>query len=313
MGKEYIQILDVSIRNEKQSDKVFKALANKTRRNILRMLSKGPMSIKSLSFLLETPISTISEHVSILLKSGVVSVVKQVSDRGQSKVISRQYEKIAINLIDRSSKASSKDNYVLDIPIGSYTSFSAGSMCGMICKDGYIGARDNPNCFYAINRFHAQLIWFGGCGYLEYAIPIDKNELNAVNSITFSLELCSESPGYNEDWKSDIYFEVNGVNVGTFTSLGDYGARRGNLTPAWWINSTSYGLLKTLEIKNDGTFIDGVIVSNITPANLRLEHSDLLIFRFGVKENAKNKGGLNIFGDNFGDYPQNIILTISHK
>lgn len=155
MGKEYIKILDVSIRNEKQSDKVFKALANKTRRNILRMLSKGPMSIKSLSFLLETPISTISEHVSILLKSGVVSVVKQVSDRGQSKVISRQYEKIAINLIDRSSKASSKDNYVLDIPIGSYTSFSAGSMCGMICKDGYIGARDNPNCFYAINRFHA--------------------------------------------------------------------------------------------------------------------------------------------------------------
>lgn len=56
-----------------------------------------------------------------------------------------------------------------------------------------------------------------------------------------------------------------------------------------------------------------MIVSNITPANLRLEHSDLLIFRFGVKENAKNKGGLNIFGDNFGDYPQNIILTISHK
>jgi predicted transcriptional regulator len=34
--------------------------------------------------------------------------------------------------------------------------------------------------------------------------------------------------------------------------------------------------------------------------------------RVGVKENAANVGGINIFGREFGNYPQDILLRIDY-
>jgi len=41
-------------------------------------------------------------------------------------------------------------------------------------------------------------------------------------------------PGTNADWPSDISLWVNDVKIGTWTSPGDYGDRRGVHTPRWW-------------------------------------------------------------------------------
>ncbi|MEI3204121.1 MAG: hypothetical protein V8S73_05705 [Lachnospiraceae bacterium] len=38
------------------------------------------------------------------------------------------------------------------------------------------------------------------------------------------MEICSEAPGYKEDWKSDLTLWVNDVEVGTWTCPGDLGA-----------------------------------------------------------------------------------------
>ena len=51
-------------------------------------------------------------------------------------------------------------------------------------------------------------------------------------------------------------------------------------------------------------------VSNVTINDLNLYENDIFIIKLGVKENAKNRGGVNLFGDCFGDYPQNIVLSI---
>ena len=46
-----------------------------------------------------------------------------------------------------------------------------------------------------------------------------------------AMELSSEVPGTNADWPSDISIWVNDVKVGTWTSPGDYGDKRGRFTP----------------------------------------------------------------------------------
>ena len=76
------------------------------------------------------------------------------------------------------------------------------------------------------------------------------------------MEICSEAPGYLEHWPSDITISINGHEVGTYCSPGDYGARRGNLTPLCWPNGrTQYGILKTFSVREHGGYIDGALVN----------------------------------------------------
>ncbi len=76
----------------------------------------------------------------------------------------------------------------------------------------------------------AGLLWFGR-GHVEYKFPNNAKILNKnVNAIEFSMELSSEVPGTNPDWPSDITLWVNGVAIGTWTSPGDYGDKRGAFT-----------------------------------------------------------------------------------
>ncbi|MBO4573096.1 MAG: winged helix-turn-helix transcriptional regulator [Clostridia bacterium] len=295
---------------DKQVEKFVKVLNCKTRRDILKIIVQGHCSIWSIAEELNLPLSTVSEHVKELIKSGLISVIRQTSDRGHSKIVALQYEKIEF-YISNDEPRYRKSNYSVNIPIGSYSSFKIRQLCGMAGADCCIGARDNPDSFYNPYRATAQLLWFD-CGYLEYVVPIEENERKNVESLTLSVEVCSEAPGYNETWPSDIFFEINGVQLCTYTSPGDFGARHGLLTPDWW-EGTQYGLMKKIEVNKSGCLLDGMHVSDVTLSQLKLEERSTVTFRIGVKEDAINRGGINIFGKKFGDFPQHIILTLSHS
>ena len=48
-----------------------------------------------------------------------------------------------------------------------------------------------------------------------------------------------------------------------------------------------------------------------------LEQLDLMRYpcvtvRLGIKEDANYQGGINIFGKHFGDYDQNLVLTMEY-
>lgn len=310
MGTVYKKAYSLSLKDKEKCDVFFKALANKKRRDILLLLyKKGPMSIKAIAFELDAPISSVSEDVSYLLKTHLVSIIKNEDERKQGKIITRQFEEIHINF-GFDNLNDSKYNEMIEVPIGSYCAFDIHELCGMLSEEGYIGPRDNKICFYETNRFNAQLIWFD-YGYLEYKIPFKTQSINEIESISFSMELCSEAPGYNHDWPSDIYFEVNDLEVGQVTCSGDFGDRQGKLSPFWWKNATSYGLMYYVKITNEGTFINEKKCSDVTLNDLSLSKSGLLNFRLGVKKNAKNRGGINLFGSKFGDYNQHIIVIIS--
>jgi len=144
---------------------------------------------------------------------------------------------------------------------------------------------------------------------------VDNLKGNVVlERLEISTELSSEVPGTNKDWPSDITVWINGIEIGTWTSPGDFGDVRGKLTPAWWkLAGSQYGLLKNWRITEAGTFIDGTKVSEMTLAELDIREHTSVKVRIGIKENATNVGGVNIFGAGFGNYDQDIVMRMYLK
>jgi predicted transcriptional regulator len=136
----------------------------------------------------------------------------------------------------------------------------------------------------------------------------------SIREIEFLMELSSEVPGTSADWPSDITLTVNGVDIGTWTSPGDFGDKRGVFTPDWWkLKGSQYGKLKNFRINDDGAFVDGLRISEITLADLKLDEHHSIRLRIGVRDNAKHPGGINIFGRGFGNYDQDILLRLKTR
>lgn len=166
--------------------------------------------------------------------------------------------------------------------------------------------------FHHPGRLNAQLIWFAK-GYLEYRFPNSHPKGVTLDSLQFSMEICSEAPTHADDWPSDITLWVNGVEIGTWTSPADFGVIRGTFTPSWWSDwSTQYGLLKLWRIARNGSFVDGNRISDVTLDDLKLSRNDYISMRIGNKDGAKHVGGLNLFGRGFGNYPQDILMRINY-
>ena len=98
-------------------------------------------------------------------------------------------------------------------------------------------------------------------------------------------------------------------------SPGDYGARKGYVSPAWWPEVLNqYGLLKTLIINNEGTFMDGTKkLSNTTIQDLNIDYNSYITFRIEVPRDTTNCGGCTLFGEDFGDHNQAIRMKAYYE
>jgi predicted transcriptional regulator len=170
---------------------------------------------------------------------------------------------------------------------------------------------DVPDTFLDPDRMRAGLLWFTR-GFVEYQFPNNaKLSDTALAGLELSLELSSEVPGTSRDWPSDITLAINGQEVDTWTSPGDFGDRRGTYTPNWWkLTGSQYGELKTWRITGGGTWRDGERVSDRTLGDLMLDSHRSIRVRIGVKEDARHPGGLNIFGRGFGNHDRDIVMRL---
>lgn len=197
----------------------------------------------------------------------------------------------------------------VSMPVGAFSDCSVLPTCGLANEHEPVGYEDRPGDFFLPQRLSAQLLWASG-GYVEYKFPYALQNANSLSRLILSLEICSEAPNYNEHWKSDISFWLNGLDCGTWQSPGDFGSRRGKLNPAWWDSgSTQYGSLVTLEITDSGSYINGSLSSGVALKDLKLYPERPITLRIGNKPDAEFIGGFNIFGTKFGDYEQDIQLS----
>ena len=71
--------------------------------------------------------------------------------------------------------------------------------------------------------------------------------------------------------------------------------------------------LVNLLVNDRGVFLNEDLVNeNIKLSDLKLDQGNKTILRIEVKKDAINCGGLNLFGEKFGDYAQNIELLIKY-
>lgn len=293
--------------------KIGKAISNPARLEILDILKNTPRSLQEISSLLNLPLSSVALHIKVLEEAGLIITENQPGTRGSMRVCLCCFTTFQLTLFN--ADVDSIDKTVsLEMPIGNYFDCQITPTCGIADENGAIGAYDSVNTFYSPLRTKAELIWFSK-GYLEYRFPNILNSLLEVEEISFSMELCSEATGFLENWPSDITISINEVEVATYLSPGDFGARRGKLTPEVWANgSTQYGLLKTFSVKNDGGYIDGFLQNrSIKISDLNLKERQHISLKIAVKEDAVHVGGVNLFGSKFGDYPQGIIMNITYR
>jgi len=290
---------------------VTKALGSDTRLGILRFLSTHTSTVLEIAEALELPPSTATLHINILEKAGLIKTDLRPATRGLQKVCARVFDRIVIQL---PSDYEPEDTTVeVSMPIGAFVNVNVAPTCGLAGELGIIGHLDDPSAFYEPDRTHAQLLWFRR-GYVEYRFP-DRLPPGAVlDDIEISFEVCSEAPLHHPDWPSDITLWIGNTEIGTWTSPADFGGERGALTPSWWdTQNTQYGLLKVWKITNNGSYVDGVSVSMVKLKNLFLKSGKPIAVRVGIKDDATHVGGVNLFGNKFGNYPQGIVLRQHFK
>ncbi|MEO8757011.1 MAG: helix-turn-helix domain-containing protein [Devosia sp.] len=290
---------------------VLRGLASPVRVQMLKALHlRGGLNVNDIAALLQLPQSTVSSNLQILEEAGLIQTETQKARKGNQKICRAVYDEVLV-MFREDAAASRPDIIEVAMPVGLYTSCEISAPCGLCSTSGIIGLLDVPDTFLDPGRMNAGLMWFTR-GFVEYQFPNNARLAKTnIESMEFSFELSSEVPGTATDWPSDITVTINQKDVGTWTSPGDFGDQRGVYTPDWWsLRGSQYGMLKTWRIARNGTYVDGVKISPLSLKDLDLTSHNSIRLRISVKENAKNPGGLNIFGRGFGNYDQDIVLRI---
>jgi predicted transcriptional regulator len=68
-----------------------------------------------------------------------------------------------------------------------------------------------------------------------------------------------------------------------------------------------------ISINKKGTFLDGLKISDVNINQFALDYKSTIRFRLQVSEDARNVGGLTIFGSTFGNYNQDIKIRIKYS
>ena len=290
---------------------IMRGLASELRLQILQCISRaGRMNVNEVGEALGVPQSTAAANIQLLERAGLIESQAAKGRKGQQKICRVPFEEIVLRL-NSPDPAANLDAIEVSMPVGLYTGCSVTAPCGLCSTERVIGVLDVPDHLLDPDRMQAALVWFWR-GYVEYKFPNNAKILQAdIEAVEFSMEMSSEVPGTNVDWPSDISVWVNRVKIGTWTSPGDFGDRRGRYTPRWWkLGGSQYGKLTQWRISAAGTFVNGAKLSPVTLDQLDLGGHHSVKLRIGIDEHAAHPGGVNIFGRGFGDHDQDIVMRL---
>lgn len=304
--------VDLSLSKPDQLYRFAHALASPVRIRIMQALCNSSMNVGELSQALDIPMSTTALAVKTLEEAGLITTETQPGARGSMKLCSRRIDTMSVDLGPEDKMEGSVLS--MHMQLGGY-SIAEGirATCGIAGAETIMGEMDNPVVFYSPDRFDAQLIWFRQ-GSLEYRFSFQQMDKIEIEWLEFSFEACSEAPMYRDPWESDIAVSINDQRLGVWTCPCDCGGRQGKLTPGWWpALSTQFGFLKTWKVTGKGTYLDGTYIGNVTIDDLKIGSRNYISAKIEVPGDAVHAGGINLFGNWFGDYPQALIMRIGYR
>lgn len=287
---------------------IFRALASHSRTQILELLGQRTMNINELSAALGLAQPSVTKHVQILEEAGLVVSDYSAGPQGTQKRCRRVHDRLVVEMAG--TQVNTDNVAEIEMPIGMFTHIDAVSTCGLASRERFIGHLDNPVSFFLPERSTAGILWSAG-GFVEYVFTNSLPVKATITELDLAMEICSEAPGFNNDYPSDITVWINDIEIGTWSSPGDFGGTRGRLNPEWWHdNLNQSGLLKVWQVNGAGTSIDGVKVSGIRAHDLKIQPWTATRVKIGVKSDAHNQGGFTLFGKGFGNYEQDIVLRL---
>ena len=298
--KDYDEALDI-----------FRALGSEIRIQLIKLLlMSGPMSMNDLAKALGISNGALTGHIRKLEAADLVRISSDPAAHGNQKMCIPHIEKI---LIIFARSASAPNEYRSHLRAGQYSSCEVYPTCGLATAEKILGEVDDPRYFTHPGHFDADILWFAK-GYVEYMMPCIIPYDHMIEKLFICAELSSEAPGSNPVWPSDIHFYINGIEIGVWTSPGDFADVRGLFTPDWWFsNWNQYGLLKTICVSEDGTYLDEIRISDVTIDQLHLSARHPVLFRMAVPDTAKHIGGLTVFGRGYGNVNQDIEFRIVYS
>ena len=301
----------IHVVNLRDGIEIHKALGSEVRVAILElMLENDSINLNEIAKTLHLTNGALTGHIRKLEDAGLISLKKKEPSRNNTKVYQINYDRVLTEL--RASKPP-HNVYRTEIKPGLYSDFQIFPTCGLATPEHVISEVDDPRFFFDPEHAGAEMIWFSR-GYVEYILPTILPPGQKIDQILISAELSSEAPGTDEFYPSDIYFSLNGKEIGYWTSPGDFGDIRGRYTPDWWsISGNQYGLLKTLVINHNGTYMDSIPISGVTIDPFHFTSDSMIRLRMAVPEHAQHQGGLTIYGKHFGNFDQNILVQIDYS
>ncbi|WP_166241335.1 ArsR/SmtB family transcription factor [Paenibacillus turpanensis] len=296
----------IHIKNLRSGLNIFKALSSDIRIEILELLTRHEsLNLNEIASKLGLTNGAVTMHIKKLEDSGLIDITTAVGKHGLQKICYLNEDLLTVEL-----KPKGEDHvYEVDIKVGHYCDYQAVPTCGLATKDSIIGEFDDPRYFADPQHINAGIVWLTR-GFLEYRIPNYLKPNQSFKELQFTMELSSEAPSYNNNYPSDIIFYLNNIELGTWTSPGDFGGEKGTHNPDWWPpHLNQFGMIKLLRINDEGSFIDGCRISNVTINDIGLNQQSDLKFKLAVSENGRT-GGLTIYGQNFGNYNQDLIARV---
>lgn len=305
--------LSLSIEQPEQMAAVARALGSPVRLELLRLLDEHSLlSVNEIAQRMNLPVSSAALYVKQLEEAGLIATETQPGIRGAMKLSSLKVDSVAFAL--NAARERTESVLAVEMPVGGYS--LAGNIrptCGLASVHSNIGNEDDPRTLHHSERFGAQMLWFRQ-GYVEYHFSVMDIASMDIRWLELSFEACSEAPQHRDPWKSDIAVSINGERLGVWTSPCDCGGRRGRLTPEWWSDlRTQYGFLKTWRVDADGSYLENLWVSDTNLNRLALAEHEYISVRIEVSPEAEHVGGLNLFGERFGDHGQGILLRLGYQ
>lgn len=290
---------------------VFRALSSPIRIDILELLYReGPMSMGAIARQLGMTSAALTPHAKALADCGLIAQETTCGRHGLQKRCIPMDERI---VIDPARQHRDCRLYEAEIGVGQYATWDVAPTCGICTREKVIGQVDAPRFFASPEHFGADVLWFSH-GYVEYMLPCFLQPQQEPVELQLSMELSSEAPGYAECWPSDVYFSLNGVPLGYWTSPGDYGRVPGIYNPPWWHREwNQHGLYAMLCINKNGAYVNGVRIGDATLQQLNLQPGKAIPFRIESPESTEHCGGVTLFGHAFGNYPQDIRMRLQYK
>lgn len=284
-----------------------KAISVKNRLEIIKYLLDGAKTISELSNHLSLPYSNVVFHINVLEKAEIVKVFP--SGKGYKVSLLTYNVFLDFNDVETAkNEVVPQESESYEIPVGAF--WEIHDVTYTVKLRDKAGNDIELETLYDPRKYDAELIYTPN-GSVTYVLPQTKPNLL---EISISLEICSEAPFYANTHPSEIFFLINDVIVCSYICPGDFGGRKGNLNPVNYpSNLTQFGQYKSLIITKKGVYLDGVFLNNgVNIDALKINHENSTKLRIGNLPQSKYKGGFNIFGKHFGDYPQGIKVTYKY-